>query len=274
MDIFISKGSLDLDKTLDCGQCFSWDKLGDKWYGSIAGTVVELKQDDDKITVHAYDAIELERIVEYFGLEDNYVAELQSIDLNDYETKVLNNGKGIRILRQPLEETILSFIVSQNNNIKRIKKIIGKIALFGKETPLGLDSKYSGYCFYEFPSLSTLYTLCIEEKEVGWVNMLGLGYRADYFAEAVKRLYEDEDYIEELRIADYVESIKLLKELKGVGDKVANCIALFGLHHLDAFPVDVHMKEIIDREFNGNLDIKKYKGYAGVMQQYMFYSEI
>ena len=123
MDIFISKGSLDLDKTLDCGQCFSWDKLGDKWYGSIAGTVVELKQDDDKITVHAYDAIELERIVEYFGLEDNYVAELQSIDLNDYETKVLNNGKGIRILRQPLEETILSFIVSQNNNIKRIKKI-------------------------------------------------------------------------------------------------------------------------------------------------------
>lgn len=189
----------------------------------------------------------------YFDLNTNYNEIKQIIFSSDdlYLQKATEFSTGVRILRQELLETIISFIISQNNNIPRITKTINSI------------------CTPYFPTILTLASLSIND----W-HALGVGYRAKYLYEVAQKICDGTFNLDELKTMDYKMAILYLKKLNGVGDKVANCIALFGLHHMEAFPQDVWIKRIIAKHYRGSsFPIERYHKWLGVVQQYMYYYE-
>jgi N-glycosylase/DNA lyase len=168
-----------------------------------------------------------------------------------YLIAAVNYGYGIRILKQDLWETMVTFLVSQQNNIPRIKNIIVKLcAPHGGQFPT--------------PDILAQYT------ENDFLS-LGLGYRAKYLQVLVEAVLKGNLSFDALRDMNYHDAINFLKCFHGIGNKVANCIALFGLHKMEAFPVDVWIKRIIDEQYAGNFNEKRFLGYAGVVQQYMFF---
>ncbi len=188
----------------------------------------------------------------YFDLNTDY-STIKHLILNSNDTylqKAVKFGLGLRILRQDLLETIIVYIISQNNNIPRITKTVNLI------------------CTLYFPNINTLANLSIDD----WQSF-GTGYRAKYLYEAVQKIYDGTFNLDKLKTMDYKSAITYLKILNGVGDKVANCIALFGLHHMNAFPKDVWIKRIIEKHYNGLFPIDKYYNWLGIVQQYMFYYE-
>lgn len=230
------KQPINLSKIATSGQCFRFKRTESGWlYGEmpikqISPTTIEFDNPDlfDTITPYA----EIEQAMSSQG---------------GYWTRCARTGCGLMILNQPIFETILSFIISQNNNIMRIESII------------------SNMCNPTFPSRDELLDWTVERWEE-----LGVGYRARYLVNAVRTC--DNNWISGLKHT--ANKIAYLKTLAGVGDKVANCIALFSLKEHSSFPIDVHIKQIIDREFNGHIDLSWCKGYEGIVQHYMFYNEI
>ena len=256
----VSKSILDLDKTFNCGQCFSWFKYNGSWYGFIQGKSVKLTQHPDYVEIDG--AISPEEFRYYFDLWTLYRFE----DLTDYERRVVSAGAGIRILRQPIFDTIITFIISQQNNMVRIRKLVQKLC----ETYGSVGYK-DGIALYSFPYREALLG-CSEES----LREMGMGYRAKYIAEFVHSARAGDHYwYLGLTENGYDYAIAELKKIYGVGDKVANCIALFGCGYKEAFPIDVHMKRILEREYKGNVSARhlEFNGLAGVMQQYMFYAE-
>lgn len=230
------KQPVNLNKIAISGQCFRFIKTGSGWlYGEmpikqVSPTTIEFNNPD------------------LFDTSTPY-AEIEQAMLNQggYWAKCARTGHGLMILNQPVLETILSFIISQNNNITRIQSII------------------SNMCNPTFQSRDELLDWTVERWEE-----LGVGYRARYLVNAVQAC--DDHWIDGLKHAN--NKVAYLKTLIGVGDKVANCIALFSLQEYTSFPIDVHIKQIIDREFNGHIDLSWCKGYEGIVQQYMFYNEL
>ena len=262
----INKSELNLDKTLDCGQAFRWDKQminNEKhWVGVINGEVWILKQSDDKIETNL-DYEDIVKFVRYFNLDLDYTTEIGKIDLNEFEKKSYKFSEGIHILRQDLLETMITFLMSSCNTMSNIRNIVNKMSkLYGTE----IITEFKGETIvrYSFPTLEKLKTLTEED-----FKKCGMGFRARYLVNMVKQL--NESYLKQLKQMDYKSAMKMLQEFKGVGVKVANCVALFGLHHIQAFPIDTHIQQIIDKEFNGKINIQKYGQYAGIIQQYMFY---
>ena len=262
----INKSELNLDKTLDCGQAFRWDRQminNEKhWVGVINGEVWILKQSDDKIETNL-DYEDIVKFVRYFNLDLDYTTEIGKIDLNEFEKKSYKFSEGIHILRQDLLETMITFLMSSCNTMSNIRNIVNKMSkLYGTE----IITEFKGETIvrYSFPTLEKLKTLTEED-----FKKCGMGFRARYLVNMVKQL--NESYLKQLKQMDYKSSMKMLQEFKGVGVKVANCVALFGLHHIQAFPIDTHIQQIIDKEFNGKINIQKYGQYAGIIQQYMFY---
>lgn len=264
----ISSKRLNLDKTLDCGQCFRWKKLADgTWVGVIRDRVYLLKyiifEGKECIVTSAQNQEELDIIYEYFDLNRYYDIQISSND--EFANKAYKFGEGIRILNQDPWETLVSFIISQRNSIPRIKSTIEKIC---KKYGTRIATEVNGrvYDGYTFPSPDRL-------MNVDELVALGLGYRAKYVANAAKDIYNNPSLLEELMQKEIAtnEVITKLQRFNGVGLKVANCVALFGLHKLDAFPIDVWMQRIIDNYYNGSLDYSKYGDLAGLIQQYMFY---
>lgn len=187
--------------------------------------------------------------VDYFDLNSDYDKIKHKILAgNDlYLKKAVEYGYGLRILNQNLWEVIISFIISQRNNIPRIKKTIEQLCL-----PYGNS----------FPDIRELKTY----SERDFKN-IGAGYRAKYLMNACNI---DLNYLKTL---DYQKAIEYLKQFNGIGDKVANCIALFGLHKMEAFPRDVWINRIINTKYHGIFDVTPYKEHAGIIQQYMFFYE-
>jgi N-glycosylase/DNA lyase len=170
-------------------------------------------------------------------------------------------GAGIRILRQDKWEALCSFIISQCNNIPRIKKIVETLcSTFGDPVEL------NGKTFYTFPSADRVASLEAED-----LAPLRCGYRAPYIIDAARAVASGELNLEELSRKDFNTALKTLKSLNGVGDKVANCVILFGLCMLNAFPIDVWMKKAIKEHYGDGFDPKIFGDYAGIAQQYMFY---
>ena len=149
---------------------------------------------------------------------------------------------------------LVSFIISQNNNIPRIKKTIEALC-----EGFGIKRQFKDEIYYTFPTLKQL-------KGQSLANF-GLGYRQRYLEKLVSDGVDEKWY----QSLDYIEAKKQLKSIVGVGEKVASCVALFGLHHLEAFPIDTWMKKIQNEIYQGNFDLESYGKYAGVLQQYMFY---
>jgi len=172
-------------------------------------------------------------------------------------------GAGIRILKQDKWEALCSFIISQNNHIPRIKKIVETLCtLFGEELSF-MSQKY-----YAFPSAERMAKCTVAD-----LSPLRCGYRAAYIIDAAKALVTGVLDLDSLAMDAPEEARKKLKKIRGVGDKVADCVLLFGLNMLDAFPVDVWMKRAVSSHFEANFDPRSFSPYAGIAQQYIFFYE-
>lgn len=252
----------DLEKIFECGQCFRWnaDENGD-YIGVAYGKAARLSRSGDSVFISGT-AEDFENIwYGYFDLDRNYADIRKTLCIDDYMTKAAEFGSGIRILNQEKWEGLCSFIISQCNNIPRIK---GIIETFCRE--FGDPIEFEGSTYYSFPSAEKTANLTAED-----LAPLRCGYRAPYIIGAAKAVADGTLDLEAIAKADFAEALKALKAQRGIGDKVANCVILFALHKLDAFPVDVWMKKAINEHYSGKLDPKIFGDYAGLAQQYMFY---
>ena len=271
--------AFDLKDIFECGQCFRWNKKEDGSYtGVIKNNVLNVKKVNNQIIFQGKCEDNILKLVEeYFDLNRDYEKikeELSQID-NNMKTSI-EYGKGIRILNQDLWETIISFIISANNNIPRIKGIIEKLSQkYGKEI-IFKEEKY-----YTFPTPEELKDVTIEEY-----RKLGLGFRDIRLYETTKMILEKEINLEELKKNPNTKEVReeLLK-LSGVGPKVADCILLFSdLKRFEVFPIDVWVRRVMNDLYIKNKDEnkvskkqiekiakEKFGDLAGLAQQYLFY---
>lgn len=202
----------------------------------------------------------------YFDLEHDYGRWIAGINPNDrYLQSAAEFGSGIRILRQDLWEMIVSFLISQQNNITRIRRCIENICeAYGEPVTNG-----AGTNWYAFPTPEALADL--DEDALKACN---LGYRSKYVVRAAKSVRDHEIDLEAVAHMSYKKAREELLKLFGVGEKVADCICLFSLHHLQAFPVDTHIRQALDAHYKRGFPNRRYRGFQGVMQQYIFYYEL
>lgn len=201
----------------------------------------------------------------YFDLETDYGQFIARIGKRDrYLRQAADFGGGIRILNQDLWEVMVTFLISQNNHMKRIRQCVERLCEhFGEKRVTA-----GGKCYYAMPWPEAL-------SDIEALKDMGLGYRDKYIAALAAAVAEGAVDLERLRGLKGQERVhKELTGIYGIGDKVANCIQLFGLHQIDAFPVDTWIKKILEQHYPKGFPMGRYKGCAGVMQQYMFYYEV
>ena len=265
----------DLAQTLECGQCFHFVKLDEEDYVLTAkGYVLHVSQEADTVTFYDTDKDEYVNVwKDYFDMDRDYSAiKKKLLEKDDKLKDAIESMWGVRILNQDFFETLISFIISQNKQIPHIKKIVDDIsAKFGT-----YKGTYGGADMYTFPTLEQLANASEEDfKE------LKTGFRAPYIMDAIRRNMAGQFDINELKSMDYDSCIKELMTIKGVGEKVANCVSLFGLGKKEAFPVDVWIKRIMETMYFDGVDTPKDKIAAfakeqfgelgGFAQQYLFY---
>lgn len=272
----IQAKNFSLDQIWQSGQCFRMRQAGDaKRAEEVQGTRYEM------IAGQRYlEAVSLgrecllscsEKEFEdfwrgYFDLDGDYGAYISRINPRDsYLLEAAGIGWGIRILRQDLWETLVSFLISQQNNIVRIRRCIEHICERYGERRVS----ESGKMYYGFPRPEVLAALGEDE-----LMACNLGYRSKYVVRAAKSVASGETDLDRVRNMSYREAREELLKLYGVGEKVAECICLFALHHLEAFPVDTHINQALERHYRRGFPRRRYKGILGVMQQYMFYYEL
>lgn len=258
-DIVVSDvDCLNLDLTLDCGQAFRWQKQSDgSWNGVAGGYFLNIsKSGGDFVfkntTVDSFDSF----WINYFDLNKDYEKICKKLKQDTLLSSTIDEYYGIRILNQESWEALCSFVISQQNNIKRIKLIIERLCkTYG-------DDLGNGY--YTFPSADKLALLKVEDFEA-----LGLGYRAKYVEKLAKDVVDGKIDLEKIKSYDLNAARNELLKIYGVGIKVANCALLFGFGFYNAFPVDVWMKRVMEYYPNGLPEC--FKGYEGIAQQYLFH---
>lgn len=255
MDYHIKCDCLDLKRTLFCGQCFRFKEQNGSFCGVVGDKYIELEQEADGILLKNVDENDKAFWLEYFdmSLDYNMLFKLFSAD----ETlKYACEERGIRVLRQEPFETLISFIISQNNNIKRIGGIIERLCEnFGTKIN---DSAYA------FPTLAQLENATEES-----LAPLRAGFRAKYIVDAVQKVKCGEVDLKAIYAMSSDEGRESLKKIKGVGDKVADCVLLFAYNKLDCIPKDVWVKRIIAKYYPDGLPECMGK-YGGIAQQYLF----
>lgn len=257
----------DLDKIFDCGQSFRFEKAEDGfWEGVAFSRFLRVGQDEKHVYIRS-DEDDYKNIwKKYLSLDEDYEKINEDILAHfksDVIKRAMEAGDGIRILRQDPWETLCSFIISQNNNIPRIKSLVSAVCRSYGEKFICGEAEY-----YAFPTVTAL----LAAGEQG-LKALKTGFRAGYLISAAEHCGTDIDLY---RIRDeytYEQGLEELCRIKGVGPKVASCTLLFSLGKTGAFPVDVWIKRTIDKYFGGKLDITALGEYAGIAQQYLFYYE-
>jgi len=252
----------DLEKIFECGQCFRWNVDNTGAYTGVAfGRVARLRRLDDSVFISGTTE-DFETVWrDYFDLDRDYEEIRKKLSIDDYMRKAAEFGAGIRILRQDKWEALCSFIISQCNNIPRIKKIISALCSnFGDKLVFG------GNEFFTFPSAKRLAML-----DDGDLAPIRCGYRAAYIISAARAVSSGETDLEALSNGAPDDARAELKKLDGIGNKVADCAVLYGLHMLDSFPVDVWMKRAVAEHYGGGFDPSIFSPYAGVAQQYIYY---
>ena len=252
----------DLVKTFECGQCFRWDADENGIYTGVAyGRAARLRRVDSSVFISG-SLTDFETMWrDYFDLDRDYGEIQRKLCIDDYMREVISFGAGIRILRQDSWEALCSFIISQCNNIPRIKKIVAAVCReFGER----LD--FEGAQLYTFPTAEKLASLSTED-----LAPLRCGYRAEYILSAARAVAEKTPDLEALSRGTPEQARHALKTLHGVGNKVADCVLLFGLNMLDAFPLDVWMKRAVAERYGRGFDPGIFSPYAGLAQQYIFY---
>ncbi len=263
----------------ECGQCFRWDEEQDGSYtGIVKNNVINVKKVDNSIVFSSFGADNLkELVINYFDLNRNYEeikTTLSKIDI--YLENSIKYGSGIRILNQDLWETIISFIISANNNIPRIKGIINRIS-----QKYGTKIEWKGREYYTFPIVEGLAKATVKE-----LRELGLGFRDIRVYETTHKILNKEVDLEELHKETNTQKVRdTLLSLSGVGPKVADCILLFStLKRFDVFPIDVWVRRVMNELYIKNEDEtkvnkkeieklarEKYGELEGLAQQYLFY---
>ncbi len=255
----------DIRHILECGQVFRFQKLGDNWYEVYScshkatlkrqKTYVEIFCDDEKY------------FIKYLDFETDY-GKIKSVLYQDEMLRpYIYYGKGIRILRQDLVEVIISFIISANNNIPRIRKTISRLC---EDFGTSMDG------YHAFPTLDEL-----KKIPHGYFGSIGCGYRAEYLERTISMLGGEFD-LEALGSMDTQSARQNLLTLAGVGPKVADCILLFGMHRLDVFPTDTWIKKVYADAYGdtslsapkiSRIFVSKYGNLSGYAQQYLFYGK-
>lgn len=235
-------------------------------YGvTAADRYVEVEQEGDRFRFFCGEQ-EFETFwSHYFDLETDYGQFISRIGKRDrYLRQAADFGGGIRILNQDLWEVMVTFLISQNNNMKRIRRCVERLCEnFGERRETD-----EGKTYYAMPGPEAL-------SDVEALKDMGLGYRDKYIAALGAAVAEGTVDLDRLRGLKGQEKVhRELTDIYGIGDKVANCIQLFGLHQIDAFPVDTWVKKILERHYPKGFPMRRYRGCAGVMQQYMFYYEV
>lgn len=257
-----------LSQICDSGQCFRMRQISENRYALIAADkYLEITQEGTIVTFHCSEEDFLFFWVLYFDLDTDYDVFISSINPRDhYLCRAAEFGTGIRILRQDLWEMIVSFLISQQNNIQRIRRCIENICRrYGQllKTPDGAE-------YYAFPTPQEL--ACATEEELKECN---LGYRARYILRAAQDVCSGVISLEKIAyMKQYKRARKALLDIYGVGEKVADCICLFALHHMDAFPVDTHIQQALQAHYKKGFPNRRYHGIRGVLQQYIFYYEL
>lgn len=255
-----SAAEMDIVKTFECGQCFRWNADENGIYTGVAfGYPAKIWTAGEDVFIRSAAPMELWR--EYFDLDRDYAAASAGLHGGEYLDECIAYGQGIRILRQDSWEALCSFIISQCNNISRIKGIVERLC-----TSFGEETEFEGEKYYTFPTAEKLAFLA-----PGALDVLRCGYRAPYITGAAQAVASGELDFKALIDGDSESARRALKALNGIGDKVANCVVLFGLYHMEAFPIDVWIKRALKEHFPPDFDPAVLGEYAGLAQQYIFF---
>jgi len=255
----------------ECGQCFRWNIEEDGSYtGVVKNRILNVSKKKDIIIFKNTNKEDFLNIwIDYFDLNRDY-KKIKSEIIDDKLKDILEFGKGIRILDQDEWEITISFIISANNRILMIKRIIDNLSRnYGEYIGMYKDKKY-----YSFPSPEKLNSLSENE-----LRLMKTGFRAKYIKNAAEVVTGNKGWLYKLKEQSYDYALEEIKKIKGVGDKVGNCVLLFSMNKYEAFPVDIWMKRIMEKVYNikGKPDEirrkseKIFGSYSGFAQQYLFY---
>ena len=276
--IIENQESFELKDIFECGQCFRWNENEDGSYtGVINNGVLNVEKQSEKIIFTGMLDKDIKEVVRfYFDLDRNYEEiKMQLSNIDKYLKTSVEYGKGIRILNQDLWETIISFIISANNNIPRIKGIIERIS-----KKYGTEIEWNGEKYYTFPTPKQLGKATVED-----LRSLGTGFRDIRIYETTQKVLSGEFNLNEVQNKDTLSVREELLTLSGVGPKVADCILLFStLKRFDVFPIDVWVRRVMNELYIKNEDEtkvnkkdimkianEKFGNLEGLAQQYLFY---
>lgn len=253
-DILLWQSDFDLDQTLDCGQAFRWKKIDSEYdssyFGAFLNDELKISQKGDCFIFHdTSEETFLNKWVEYFDLNTDYTELKKIFSQDETMKKACEFAGGIRLLKQDSWECLCSFIISQNNNIPRIKGIIDRLC-----------SHYG-----HFPTAKELSAETVESLEY-----LRSGFRAKYIIDASVKTACGEINLEQIKSMPIDDARKTLMTIKGVGAKVSECVLLFGMYRTEAFPVDVWIKRVLERYYPNGFPEYAQK-YGGIAQQYLFH---
>lgn len=253
-------------RVFDCGQCFRFNEKDGVIDGVAMGKRIKIKQDGDNLYLSGTTVAEYNEIWEkYLGLDEDYGAINADVceKFGVYNSVIFDAVKaasGIRILRQDKWETLCSFIISQNNNIPRIKKIVSDMS-----RALGEEFESFGEECYAFPTPDAILAAGIPA-----LNELKMGFRSKYVTDAAARVVDGRVDLDAVDNMTFEEGEEYLMQICGVGKKVADCTLLFGYHKTEAFPVDVWIRRVLEKYYPDGIDMTNLGKYAGIAQQYLF----
>ncbi len=267
----------DVAKTFDCGQCFRFEPVEmscheAEFAGVVFGRLISVAKDGD--TLYIYNCTEelfKEKLEHFLGLDLDYEEIRRSLTErtdSPYLRSAAETAKGIRILNQDRWEALCSFMISQNNNIPRIKKLICALSERCGERvdTYGMESHGGESELYSFPAPEAV--LALGEAAL---KEMKFGFRAGYISDAAKKLTSGEIDLDTAAALDYEACVEYLSRIKGVGVKVASCTALFSMEKYSAFPVDVWIRRVLEKHFSPDFTPSSLGEYAGIAQQYLFY---
>ncbi|MBQ2881814.1 MAG: DNA-3-methyladenine glycosylase 2 family protein [Clostridia bacterium] len=261
--ILIDDCNISLKDTFDCGQCFRWEFDGEGWVGVVGKRVVRCVQSENGFIIENTTVEDVENFWKYyFDLEKDYGKIVDDFKDDVYLNAAADFGKGIRILRQEPLETIISFIISSNNNIKRIRGIIDRFCqTYGKllGCPFGKE-------VYAFPDYEDLGKITFDG-----LSPLRAGFRQKYIMDAVEKIRSGIIVPEALCGMSTVDAGASLMSIKGVGNKVSDCILLFAYGRHEVFPKDVWIKRVISDVYGDDCYVSNFGANAGIIQQYLFH---
>ena len=242
--------------TFNCGQCFRFSERGGAWEGVAFGQTLTARETPDGVLLGCSQDSFHNIWRGYLDLGRDYAAARGRIGVNAFMREAADFGRGIRILRQDFWEALCSFIISQNNNIPRIRGVIERLCAY-------CGSEADGP--HPFPDAEVVSRLSVDE-----LRGLGAGYRAEYIVGAARAVSDGELSAAMLNALSVEDAREALTRVRGVGVKVADCVLLYGLGRMDAFPQDVWMKRAMAAYFPNGLP-EAAEAYAGIAQQYIFH---